>query len=61
MCIYLITKVNCFIISKYIKQKLGNQLERKIKILRFDRGGEYTFLDTINFCEMHVLDQVTSE
>ena len=38
---------------KVYKKEVENQLERKIKILRSYRGGEYTSLNMSNFCEMH--------
>ena len=38
---------------KVYETKVENQLERKIKILHSDRGGEYTSLDMSNFCEMY--------
>ena len=46
---------------KVYKIEGENQLERKIKISRSDRGGEYTFLDMSNLCEMHdIIHEVTS-
>lgn len=42
--------LDCF--KKY-KLEVENQLTRKIKILRTDRGGEYTSLLFKTFCEEH--------
>jgi len=45
---------------KVYKIEVENQLERKIKILRSDRGEKYTYLDMSNFCEMHnIMHEVT--
>ena len=53
-CVYLINhKSELFDKFKVYKIEVENQLERKIKILRSNRGGEYTSLDMSNFCEMH--------
>jgi transposase InsO family protein len=38
---------------KIYKAKFENQLERKIKRLRFDRGGEYFSKIFDEFCEEH--------
>jgi len=35
---------------KVYKVEAENQLDKKIKILRSDRGGEYTSNDMIGFC-----------
>jgi len=52
--VYLVNhKSELFDKFKVYKTKVENQLERKIKILRSDKGGEYTSLDMSNFCEMH--------
>jgi len=45
---------------KVYKTEVENQLERKIKTLCSDRGGEYTSLGMSNFCEMHgIIHKVT--
>ena len=52
--VYLVNHKNeLFDKFKVYKTEVENQLERKIKILRSDRGGEYTSLDISTFCEMH--------
>jgi len=59
--VYLINhKSELFDKFKVYKTKLENQLEKKIKILHSNRGGEYTSLDMSNFCEMHgIIHEVT--
>ena len=59
--VYLVNhKSELFDKFKVYKTEVENQLERKIKILRSDRGGEYTSLDMSNFCEMHgIIHEVT--
>ena len=52
--VYLVNhKSELFDKFKVYKIEVENQLERKIKILCSNRGGEYTSLDMSNFCEMH--------
>ena len=44
----------------YIEAEVENQLERKIKILHFDRSGEYASSKMNEFCEMHgIIHEVT--
>ena len=59
--VYLVNhKSELFDKFKVYKTEVENQLERKIKILRSDRGGEYTSLDMSNSCEMHgIIHEVT--
>ena len=59
--VYLIkTKDEVFENFKVFKTKVENQLERKIKILRSDRGGEYTLSNLTSFCEKHgIIHEVT--
>ncbi|KAJ6791386.1 Uncharacterized protein M6B38_244565 [Iris pallida] len=46
---------------KVYKSEAENQLDRKIKILRSDRGGEYTSNEMTNFCEEHgIIHEVTA-
>ncbi|OMO97119.1 Integrase, catalytic core [Corchorus capsularis] len=47
------TKNEAFEAFKEFKAKVENQKERKIKVLRSDRGGEYFFDDFDEFCEEH--------
>ncbi|RDY13807.1 hypothetical protein CR513_01224, partial [Mucuna pruriens] len=60
----VITKHGIFVCKDYICQGLFKlnllqsllveiQLERKIKCLHYDRGGEYTSFEMSDFCEMH--------
>ncbi|CAL2241227.1 unnamed protein product [Prunus armeniaca] len=60
--IYLIkTKDEVFNKFKVYKNEVENQLERRIKRLRSDRGGEYTLNDLSVFCEEHgIIHQVTA-
>ena len=52
--IYLLThKSEALDSFKKYKLDLENQLERKIKLLRTDRGGEYIFSLFKSFCEDH--------
>ena len=52
--VYLMkTKDQAFDIFKNYKSMVENQKERKIKILRSDRGGEYFPNDFNTFCEEH--------
>ena len=59
--VYLVNhKSELFDKFKVYKKEVENQLERKIKILHSDRGGEYTYLDISNFCEMRgIIHEVT--
>ena len=62
MYVYLLrTKDEAFDMFKKYKTEVENQLERKIKVLRSDRGGEY-FSDNFNtFCEEHgIIHQCTA-
>ena len=46
---------------KVYKVEAENQLEKKIKILRSDRGGEYTSNDMTEFCQEHdIIHEVTA-
>ena len=50
--IYLIkTKDEVFEKFKFYKVEVENQLDKRIKILRSDRGGEYTSYSLNSFCE----------
>ena len=43
------------------KAEAENQREKKIKILRSDRGGEYTSKDMTEFCQEHdIIHEVTA-
>ena len=53
MCTCLNPKMRCFIFFKIYKAKVENQLERKIKRVRSDRGGEYFSNEFNLFCEEH--------
>jgi transposase InsO family protein len=45
---------------KFYKTEVENQLERKIKRLRADRGGEYTSNNFSQFCAEHeIIHEVT--
>ena len=59
--IYLIpTKDEVFSKFKIYKTEVENQIERKIKVLRSDRGGEYTVGELTLFCEEHgIIHEVT--
>ena len=59
--VYLVNhKSELFYKFKVYKTEVENELERKIKILRSDRDGEYTSLNMSNFCEMHgIIHEVT--
>ena len=46
---------------KIFKIEAENQQKKKIKILRSDRGGEYTSNDITQFCEDHgIIHEVTA-
>ena len=51
MCICLNTNPKDLMLLKYSKRKLENQLNKKIKILRTDHGGEYTSGILDDFCK----------
>ena len=59
--IYLIkSKDEVFDKFKVYKSEVENQLERKLKRLRSDRGGEYTLSALKNFCEVNgIIHEVT--
>ena len=45
---------------KVYKTDVENQLEKKIKVLRFDRGGEYTLNELKEFCEENgIIHEIT--
>ena len=52
-CYIYMLKAKSECMSKFIllKNEVENQLDRKIKILRSDRGGEYTSNEFMAFCE----------
>ena len=46
---------------KVYKAEVENQLDKNIKIVRFDRGGEYTSNELTLFCEENgILHEVTA-
>ena len=52
--VYLLKKKDeTFNVFKTYKAEVENQLERKIKVLRSDKGGEYFSNDFKLFCEGH--------
>ena len=52
--VYLLkTKDEALHYFKVYKAEVENQLEKKIKRLRFDRGGEYFSNDFFEFCAVH--------
>ena len=52
--VYLLKNIGkAFSVFKAYKAKVENQLERKIKVLRSDRGGEYFSNEFNLFCEEH--------
>jgi transposase InsO family protein len=53
LCVYLKIKRRSFDYFKTYKAEVENQLERKIKRLRSDRGGEYFSGDFSDFCVEH--------
>ena len=59
--VYLINpKHEYFKKFKIYKSEVENQLERTIKILRYDRGGEYTSLEMNVFCETRgIIHEIT--
>ena len=59
--VYLINhKSELFDKFKVYKVEVENQLERKIKILHSNRGGEYASSEMNEFCEMHgIIHEVT--
>ncbi len=60
--VYLInSKSELFDKFKFYKVEVENQLERKIKILRSDKGGEYSSNEMNDFCELHgIIHHVTA-
>ncbi|GJT36028.1 retrovirus-related pol polyprotein from transposon TNT 1-94 [Tanacetum coccineum] len=60
--VYLInTKDEALNMFKTYKAEVENQLDKKIKILRFDRGGEYESNNFSEFCSMFgILHQTTA-
>lgn len=60
--IYLLkTKDEVFSYFKIFKAEVENQLGSSIKILRSDRGGEYTSNELTQFCQEHgIIHQVTA-
>ncbi|KAJ9539459.1 LOW QUALITY PROTEIN: hypothetical protein OSB04_032192 [Centaurea solstitialis] len=60
--IYLIhTKDEALNMFKTYKAEVENQLDKKIKILRFDRGGEYESHEFAEFCSSHgIVHQTTA-
>ena len=59
--VYLMrNKVESFDIFKHYKTEVENQNDRKIKIRRSDRGGEYFPNDFSTFCEEHGIIQQSS-
>ena len=59
--VYLLkTKDEAFHYFKIFKAKIENQIERKIKRLRDDRGGEYISNEFSQFCAEHgIIHEVT--
>ncbi|XP_050387501.1 uncharacterized protein LOC126803807 [Argentina anserina] len=60
--VYLITsKDEALSMFKIYKAKVENQLDKKIKILRSDRGGEYISNEFSEFCSTHgIIHQTTT-
>ena len=60
--VYLIhSKDETLNMFKTYKAEVENQLEKKIKILRSDRGGEYESNDFVEFCSLHgIIHQTTA-
>ena len=59
--VYLMNgKDEAFNIFKYYKSEVENQKEKKIKIFRNDRGGEYFPNEFTNYCEEHGIIHQTS-
>lgn len=53
-CVYLLhSKVEALNVFKTYKAKVENQLNKKIKILRLDRGGDYVYSTFFEFCAFH--------
>jgi HKD family nuclease len=53
-CVYLLkSKYEALNFFKVYKAKTENQLDRKIKRLRSDHGGEYFFNEFDSFCAEH--------
>ena len=60
--IYLVnTKDEALNSFKNYKAEVENQLDKKIKVLRSDRGGEYESKDFAEFCSLHgIVHQTTA-
>ena len=60
--VYLLkNKDEAFSMFKIYKAEVENQLNKKIKVLRSDRGGEYFSNEFSNFCEEHgIIHQCTA-
>ena len=60
-CYLIKSKDKTFSKFKVYKSKVENQKEKKIKILRFNRGGEYTLNKFFRFYQEHgIIYQVTT-
>jgi transposase InsO family protein len=60
MFILLTLKMNCLISLKFLMQKLKFDLKKKIKILQFDKCGEYASNEINEFLELYgIIHQVT--
>ena len=60
-CYVYLLKTKVEVIEKFVfyKTKLENQLNKKIKVLRSDQGGEYES-PFIDFCAQHVIIHETT-
>jgi len=60
--VYLMrSKDEAFTMFKKYKAEVENQLEKKIKVLHLDRGGEYFLNEFSSFCEEHgIIHQVSA-
>lgn len=55
------TKNEVFNTFRIFKAEVENQLDKRIKILRSDRGGEYTSNEMTLFCQEHgIVHEVTA-
>ena len=62
-CYLYLIKTKDEVLNKFkiYKTEVENQQEKKIKIIRSDRGGEYTSNELTNFCEDHgIIHEVTA-
>ena len=62
-CYSYLLKIKDEVFNKFkgFKAKAGNQTKKKIKILRFDHGGEYTTNEfTIFYKEYNVIHEFTT-